>query len=255
MADDNGILHTQGFVFAFLRFSNMRHRATWIQRFVHMMTASDIIHVAIVPVRKCQMTARRVLHAVADPHAFTAFIGNGYEIQDARAVLHKRHYELIFLPVHDMEAMERGIDFLHSLEGARYNYRALPLTMLPRALKRHRMPNWFTQEEGLSQALAPHHWAEQQQQRHGPDLRVFCSQMGLMLCYVCDVLQHYIIDPAGCAPGELAKILREQTDAVPCEHTAMDMSLCGESEADEASSSSSMGDDHDEGHRHTHGRS
>ena len=215
MGDGEPILHTQGFVFAFLRFSNMRHNATWVQRIVHVVTASDIIHVAIVPVRECQMTHTHLLYAKADPGAFTAFIGAGFEIQDARAVLRRRYYDLMFLPVHDPEAMARGVDFLHSLEGARYNYRALPLTILPRVFKRHQMPTWFTQEGGeLTQAVAPHQWHQQQRQRHGgTDLRVFCSQMGLMLCYECEVLPDNLMDPCCCSPASLAALLSHHHDA------------------------------------------
>ena len=229
-----------GFLFAFYRFSQLEH-ANLVERVVRVLTASDIIHVAVVPVHGCVLAHPPHHHAAAEQqqqepqnnnccmttttmmmmheeeeeeepvvvcaHAahtsYTAYIGYGFEEQATPVVL-TPEYDLMFLPVRERSDMLAGIRFLRSLRGARYNYRALPLTILPRAWKQH-APTWLTQETGQAHEHA----------------RIFCSQMGLMLCYVCNALPHYELDPAGCAPGELAQILRDHGGAIACDHACV----------------------------------
>ncbi len=260
-------IHSGGFVFAFFRFSQTVH-AGMMQRLVHLLTASDVIHVAVVPVWHCEWShpdatiskehGGEIIHKLlVAPTAFTAFMGTGFEEQPTETVLTPQ-YDLMFLPVLYMDDMRAGVAFLQSLRGASYNYLALPLTILPRTWKRHTpmWPDWLTRERSLldggassSATAAPitgsyfdpgqhdHHNDERHFKFMAEDggggggdhdlpysyssssssKQVFCSQMGLMLCYVCRALPHYVVDPAGCSPGELAQILHEEGGAVPCD--------------------------------------
>jgi hypothetical protein len=251
-----------GFVFAFFRFSQTPH-ACMVQRLVHVLTASDVIHVAVIPAWHCEWkkhdTAEHddneggkgsnIRELWVAPTAFTAFMGTGFEEQPTEAVLTPQ-YDLMFLPVPCVSDMQAGVAFLKSLRGASYNYMALPLTILPRTWKRRTplWPDWLTRERSLfnsvglavsslpaTTVVVEHTGApimdEKKEQLHQLRLlherlsgekgasgkQVFCSQMGLMLCYVCRALPHYTVDPAGCSPGELAQILLEEARAIPCE--------------------------------------
>jgi hypothetical protein len=78
-----------------------------------------------------------------------------------------------------------------SLVGKAYNYVDLPLTILPHAWK-------------MRTHIAPQKFEETQS-------RVFCSQVGLMLCYVCEILgTEHNEDPACCAPSDLYDLVLQK---------------------------------------------
>ena len=246
-----------GFLFAFIHFSQLEH-PTLVQRMVHLLIKSDVIHVAVVHVPRAVVVRRTdpppegvaavvVESMLTAPTAYTAFIGAGFEEQPAEAVLIPC-YELLFLPVPDPHNQWAGVDFLQSLRGAGYNYTALPLTILPRAWKRATvLPEWLTHEAPFDDLLFAAARPPQTRQaaeevypyfenvRRGraanrddapPQYthhltRVFCSQMGLLLCYVCKAITRHTLDPAGCLPGELAQLLRDEAGAVPCQRQAV----------------------------------
>ena len=89
------------------------------------------------------------------------------------------------------ERFADGCNFLRSLQGLHYNYYDLAKTVLPRS--------WKKQRAALDVAPA----------------RVFCSQVGLMLCFRCGVLA-IEEDPAACSPGELFDIVCQEGGGVPC---------------------------------------
>ncbi len=249
-----------GFLFAFIHFSQLE-RPTLVQRMVHLLTKSDLIHVAVAHVPSAIIVVRTDDHTpphagggervvgvesvLASPTVFTAFIGAGFEEQPTETVLIPC-YELLFMPVPDPRDQQAGVAFLKSLRGAGYNYTALPLTILPRAWKRSNvLPAWLTHEAPLEDLLLPqdkeerpplHQGAEEEvypyfeNVRHAQDpqqhythhlTRVFCSQMGLLLCYVCKAITRHTLDPAGCLPGELAQLLRDEAGALPCQREAV----------------------------------
>jgi hypothetical protein len=86
------------------------------------------------------------------------------------------------------------------MRGKRYNYMALPFTILPESCK-------FSSSAPASL----------------PD-KIFCSQMGLMLCYLCGIIRpeyHYhghsvVFDPACCTPADLHRLLLASSNAQLC---------------------------------------
>ena len=46
--------------------------------------------------------------------------------------------------------------------------------------------------------------------------RIFCSQMGLLLCYVCDLLPYCDIDPARCSPYDLLQVISSDEKCISC---------------------------------------
>ena len=183
----------QGFVFAFLRYSRLEH-ASWVQRAVSVATWSDSIHVAAIPV-----PARGTL----GPTAYTAFIQAGFEEQDVREVLACPAYDYLFVPVPDPARWREGLRFLRELRGADYNYWPLLfILMVPRFIRRRwsvELPHWLTHERSTV----------------APDGQVFCSQLCLMLCYICGVLDHFVMDPAACTPSDLKHLLLRSQAAEP----------------------------------------
>jgi hypothetical protein len=206
--DGENFITTSGFLFAFFRFSQLDD-ANMIQRLVHLLTASDIIHVAVVPILQCKITkkTRKISSILAWDTAYTAFMGTGFLEQKTEMVLAPQ-YDHMFMPVAAAEDMENGINFLKNLHGASYNYPALPLTIVPGVLKR-KAAAWHAQ--------TPKEFIDEYQ--HHKHAKIFCSQMGLMLCYICNTLPDYIIDPAGCAPGELQKIIKDKAGGIYCDRT------------------------------------
>jgi hypothetical protein len=171
-----------GFVFAFYRFSRLRH-ASLLERMVHTATGDDAIHVAIVPASFCART--RGIQAI--DCAYTAFIGKGVMRQPFGEVLGNPDYVLYFVPAAHANFI-RGMDFLKSVVGTHYNNLSLLSTLLPRRLKQS-IPSWVS---GENDAQMP-----------GRDPALFCSQMGLMLCTLIDI--PHSIDPAACSPGDLER--------------------------------------------------
>ena len=225
---------TQGFLFAFIHYSRLEN-PSWVQRFVKLAVRNDVIHVAMIPVPHAEVEPhggaqtpitrpdqiRRLLRIHTSDRAYTAFIFAGFCIQKAAHVL-VPCYDFCFLPVPDPTLYAMGVHFLENLKGADYNYVALPLAILPRAWKRTRFPNWITHERPVFEDLLE----EEEEQRtvtpprepHSPKepVRIFCSQMGLLLCYACHALPHHVYDPASCLPAELKQFLVEDAHGIEC---------------------------------------
>jgi hypothetical protein len=213
-----------GFLFAFYNYSQVP-QTTWIEKFVHVVTGSDSIHVAILPVPNCLLKVSQNISsgflrdnnennnndAIIEVHklqvedrTFTAFMFSGYEIQKASSVLNEK-YEYIFLPVDESSQYVNGIRFLQSLGGSGYNYLGLPLTVLPNSLKPPVRNSEFNS--------------------HCAPSKVFCSQVGLMLLYRCGLLRDpEEIDPSSCNPGDLRKILTLRAGGLCCKRNCIEIS-------------------------------
>ena len=162
-----------------------------LETMVHYALRSDIIHVAVIPAPRVYMQGHEVVHATLGKSAFAAFMGHGFEKDDIESVLGPE-YEHIFVPT-TPDAFIRGVHFLMSLVGKAYNYVDLPLTILPHAWK-------------MRTHIAPQKFEESQN-------RVFCSQVGLMLCYVCEILgTEHNEDPAFCAPSDLYDLVLQKAN-------------------------------------------
>ena len=185
-----------GFVFAFYTFSRLR-RVSMMERMVHMATGSDAIHVAIVPATMMMNNNNNNMIHV-DRVAYTSFMDRGVEVQPVAQVLNDC-YTFYFMPVRDSDAFQVGLKFLNGLLGAQYNNLSLFTTLLPRRMRRAgAIPSWVSCE---NKRLMP----------RADKPAVFCSQMGLMLCYAVDAVPPIInLDPAACSPGDLLKILRRR---------------------------------------------
>ena len=222
----------RGFLYAFFRFSQLEH-ASFIQYLVRFATASDIIHVAVVPVLDhCvrEPDGNTAYNIVVEDKAFTAFMGIGFDVQPVSTVL-TPPYELMLVPTPEHADFDAGMAFLHGLRGAAYNYRALPLTVLPSMLKRlicsvsslwSRQPHDDDEDEDANKMasynLIARHTPHAAREAH--QNAIFCSQMGLLVCYVSHVLPHDTMDPSACAPGDLARILRARC-ALACDPTCI----------------------------------
>ncbi len=185
-----------GFVFAFYRFSRVQ-RPWLIERVVHAATGNDAIHVAFVP---ATMKSGARFHLA--PHAYTAFMGKGVVTQPTAELLGNGEYTYVFMPARDLPTAQQGVAFLNQVVGARYNSLSLVATLLPAALKGS-IPRWISCEN----------------ERHMPSHarpKLFCSQLGLMLCHVVDGVRCNDIDPAACSPGDLEAILHRQRHCVGC---------------------------------------
>lgn len=217
---------TTGFLFAFYHYSKLEH-ARLLEHVVRLLTSNDIIHVAVVPVWECVLAPNgppRVHRLLASYHAYTSFVGYGFEAQDARTILEPQ-YELLFLPVHGHDAMMEGLSFLRGLRGAKYNYLTLPLTLLPRSWKPTYHATRIATEEEDEEGHVHYYYRHRDRvstaaPSSSSQQRIFCSQMGLELCYICGALPRGVhdLDPAVCLPKELATILREKAGAIPCAH-------------------------------------
>ena len=181
-----------GFLFAFKMYIPHREanaQLDCIENLVHHLTHSDLIHVEIIPVFGCHEET-----LLASPIAHTAYVGYGYNAHRSLTCIQDSSYTHIFVPVPDPNLHAQGIQFLNSMSGKHYNYLALPLTILPESCKFRAIP-------------PTGHMFDTK--------KVFCSQMGLILCYLCQILHpeyHYhghsiIFDPLCCTPADLYKLL------------------------------------------------
>ncbi len=186
-----------GFVFAFYKFSRLPS-VSLMERVVHAVTNSDSIHVAIIPAFK-----NAALETRLDSVAYTAFMGRGVEVQSVTEVMNEC-YTFYFVPVSGPDAFDSGLSFLHSLLGAKYNNLSLLTTLLPKRMRRAGIiPLWVSCE---NKGLMP----------RAKKPKVFCSQMGLMLCYAIDAVSNVTIDPAACSPGDLERILLAEPRCSRC---------------------------------------
>ena len=200
-----------GFVFAFFRYSQMV-KSGFFETLVHLATRSDCIHVAILPAPIVHINEKNGNIECIKVHdiTFTAFMGHGFEEQSAQTVMNDQ-YEYMFMQVPRPKYHE-GLDFLISLKGSKYNYLDLPLTMLPFSMKQK---NHFLDNKKTTKKPLQHHNYNYYDQC--TPSRVFCSQVGLMLCYECDMIPNNSIDPSCCAPGELIQIVHEKAGGIRCD--------------------------------------
>lgn len=195
-----------GFLFAFklyMKNNGDSEMVDCLENLVHFLTSSDLIHVEIIPVTggafaptyENSIFMEDGSYLIASDVAYTAYVGKGYNKHHSRYCIRDESYTHLFVPLSPLE-MDLGLSFLESLQGKHYNYAALPLTILPESYK-------FKTIHSLYSCLSPP--------------KVFCSQMGLLLCYLCDILrpedhdtQHgkaVIFDPKCCTPADLHRIL------------------------------------------------
>jgi hypothetical protein len=185
-----------GFLFSFKMYVPQRApdnvQLDCIENLVHHLTHSDLIHVEIIPVWAYNPDSAELLLSHT---AHTAYVGYGYATHPSHTCIQDPSYKHVFVPVPDPQRHAEGVQFLHAMEGKRYNYLALPLTIMPESCK--------------FKAIHP-------ARGHTFDTsKVFCSQMGLILCYLCEILHpeyHYhgqsiIFDPLCCTPADLYRLI------------------------------------------------
>lgn len=207
----------KGFIFAFQGYEHLPN-PYWLQTVVRWLSFSDIIHVAILPVTECILSgsivndtfyATRVEHITAEQHACTAYIGMGCIEQDAN-MIRDESYRLFFVPVLQKKLYKEGLKFIKGLIGADYNKSGLLLAGLPRILNQahFKFPSVLSQE---TENMFPN-------KQHPA---VFCSQMGLQLCYKCGILKDQNIDPVGCSPKSLLERLQNERVAIEASQNYM----------------------------------
>ena len=185
------------------------------QSVVKLVVRSELIHVAVLPVFDCEYLIEyyssetskkrgKVLLINAHPKLYTAFMKIGVITQPAQEVFNGS-YALRFVPVRCRYNFQAGLRFLQDLEGAEYNTRALLIAALPMRIKRAwHFPSILSQE------------TQDQLPFMGVHPSVFCSQMCLMLCYMCNILKDNRLDPAACAPADLLQALDKENAAIVC---------------------------------------
>lgn len=223
-----------------------------LENFVHKITHSDIIHVEIIPVvggQQNHMDDNHSQHIILQisPTAYSAYVGIGFNEHDSSFCMTDPSYKLVYIPM-EYEKMMEGIHFLESQRGKQYNYLALPLTILPTYFKKRNLclrkkksfMDQSMQKEGnvngdmlchdLQQAVIepPLHANQKIASTLLHPSKVFCSQMGLTICYLCDVFSGVdfgqgkdgdggqFLDPMCCTPSELYNLLSH------CGHVAME---------------------------------
>ena len=92
-----------------------------------MASRGDAIHVAVVPAEMGTSVD------LIGGYAYTAFINCGVEKQPVEQVLN-RCYSYRFLPVRCIGMFQKGVSFLDSMVGTRYNRLSLLSTLLPKKL-------------------------------------------------------------------------------------------------------------------------
>ena len=135
-----------GFIFAF-KVYHSRHEsdqsydkpknysclADQLENLVHCITRSDIIHVELIPVLGSRVFLEETHHheifLTISPTAYSAYVGVGFDEHDSSFCTTDPTYRLVYIPM-SYETMMRGIEYLQSQRGKKYNYFALPLTVL-----------------------------------------------------------------------------------------------------------------------------
>lgn len=200
-----------GFVFAFKLYSRMHARHPR-EMLVQLLTASDLIHVSIIPVMGHCHDIDGVKELIVADVAMTACAGQGFVEHPADRCLNTS-FGLLYVPLCCARTL-RGLHFLISLRGAGYNYVALPLAALPRWVKRRMGCSSPTPAAADGDAISS---------LYRPT-RVSSGHVGLLLSQRCSVLQEYDadtvivdpfvdMDPKYCLPGELFTALQRSTHA------------------------------------------
>ena len=204
-----------GFIFAFKLYSENQESqcgVDWVEHMVKRLTASDIIHVEMIPVIGGHYTAwceedGRILMGegsalVTSPIAHTAIVGSGYKTHSSKECLDDSSFHHIFVPMSE-ENLRQGISFLEMQEGKWYNYLALPFTVIPHNFKMRGI-------EELEGCVSTS--------------KVFCGQMGLVLCYLSNIIDPspVFLDPLYCTPSELYQlIMASDCNAMHCKPAQM----------------------------------
>lgn len=211
-----------------------------LENFVHRITHSDIIHVEIIPVVGVEPASEGIILQIS-PIAYSAYVGVGFNEHDSSFCMTDPTYKLVYVPMNHVN-MSFGMQFLASQRGKQYNYLALPLTVLPSCFKKRNLSfkskpslhhaafadckDFPDDDERFPDADIPCHAL-----LHSPLLddqkiastllnpsKVFCSQMGLSICYLCNVFSNInfengrgdqFLDPMCCTPSELYSLLSQ----------------------------------------------
>jgi hypothetical protein len=215
------------------------HFANHLENLVHCLTRSDIIHVELIPV-----IGRTSTTAVVSQTAYSAYVGVGFDEHDSSFCITDPTFRLIYIPM-PYETMLQGIQFLHAQRGKQYNYLALPLTILPTWCKRRKIDVTSSNHSSSSDEFYDYDLdqcdyyynnndettrPQSDRKKNAMDVmynpsKVFCSQLGLSLCYLCQVFSdpvlptteyeeeiqlsqsRTIMDPMCCTPADLFKLL------------------------------------------------
>ena len=212
--------HDRGFIFAFKVYqgkkadclSSSKSFVDCIENIVSRVTCSDIIHVEIIPVIRHVSDREMIISS----KAYSAYVGQGFNVHDSSFCTSDPNYTLVYIPM-DNDTTVMGQDFLDSQHGKKYNYSALPLTILPAWCKRCKVELEENADPVQYELLNEHN-------------KVFCSQLGLSLCYHCKVFSmpredrgRFYIDPNYCSPAELYKMLMHMESPIAgCEPIAWD---------------------------------
>ena len=180
---------TAGFLFCFKKCSACTAETDtltnlMIGKLVDVLTWSDLIHVEIVPVTRFAEGEIAV-----GRYSYTAFMNLGFVRYDAAQCCDRPMFTFLFLPL-DEFATRHGIAYLECLVGTEYNKGGLLAAFCHQFMHPKR-----------TQALQFHRKP------------VFCSEAGLMLCYLVGVYDGPTM-PQYCTPKDLYTILREK-NAVP----------------------------------------
>jgi hypothetical protein len=240
-----------GFIYAFKVYKHTNNPPTLdkggrfvdcLENFVHKITHSDIIHVEIIPVLGFDPIDRELKISRT---AYSAYIGLGFDEHDSTFCISDPTYKLVYIPM-SYETMLSGLEYLHSQRGKQYNYLALPLTVLPSWCKKRKPTAISNSYEDLYQYeddLMATPYTNHPENILSNTPKVFCSQLGLTLCYLCEVFpstydfstafvhkkkrknhakkkgdESFFIDPMCCTPAELYNLLTHddgQTVAIP----------------------------------------
>ena len=256
-----------GFIYAFKLYKRMNTLPTLdkggrfvdcLENLVHKITHSDIIHVEIIPVLGFDPIDKGLKISRT---AYSAYIGQGFDEHDSTFCMSDPTYKLVYIPM-SYETMLSGLEYLHSQRGKQYNYLALPLTVLPSWCKKRKATSNGVSDDYHTDdyhSESPHYYDAYDDEYVMPVTipmrtfptktpenilsntpKVFCSQLGLTLCYLCNVFplsydfstafvqcykkkekkshekkksdESFFIDPMCCTPAELYNLLTHDDD-------------------------------------------
>jgi hypothetical protein len=184
--DDNSLC---GFLFCFKKCSgctpqNESIPNLIIEKMVDVLTWSDLIHVEFVPVRQYCNEKNTIIMC---PYSYTAFMSCGFVRKQSYDCCDRKLFTHVYVPL-DNESTHRGIAFLESMVGERYN----------RLGMWHAFCHQFLWSAAVNGIYAPH-------MHKRP---VFCSEAGLMLCYLVGKYNGPE-RPMYCTPKMLYRILQD----------------------------------------------
>ena len=195
-----------GLLFCFKRFSASRLQTDGWQRtltnfMIDMLTWSDYVHVEMVPVSEHSLGRFTLC-----PCSYTAFPPAGFVRRESKLCCDSAAYTHLFLPL-SRDATHYAHKFLDSLVGSTYNS-AGALTAA--------WHEWIQSREVGGEKYVNEWYVDN---GDATTRRVFCSEAGLMLCYMTGAYAG-AEQPRLCTPKVLYQILQE-CKAVKVAH------LCG----------------------------